>query len=381
MLFCTGMTLFIIIKAIFLLQVFNCVTGDVTCLASNCICKPLSAICTGNNLTHIPRFPQTIRNVTIKNANLSRISENGFLNLTFNHIVTLILINNNINHIHPRVFRNVTHIVKLQISNEQALDVATVMDVLDNMNKHPLKGLYFPYNGWESIPNDMFKSFEDSNIRHIHLGGNKFQFINGSIFSTLSKFKYMYVNLRQNLINNISMNGLHTVRELNLAQNKIALIREWCDHVSNSYVPNLKTLHLNSNYISLLSTFKCLPSLSFLSLQDNSIDEIPEEAFSNLFSLKELNLQSAGNRIKRIKRKAFNLSSLETLMIGECFYHFDQLDSSALLQFFALVPNLQILNMENNPLPRDTHSMSLLFKPISKIRKLHLDSCKLYQLR
>ena len=67
-------------------------------------------------------------------------------------------------------------------------------------------------------------------------------------------------------------------------------------------------------------------------------------------------------------------------MIGECFYHFDQLDSSALLQFFGLVPNLQILNMENNPLPRDTHSMSLLFKPISKIRKLHLDSCKLYQL-
>jgi Leucine-rich repeat (LRR) protein len=62
--------------------------------------------------------------------------------------------------------------------------------------------------------------------------------------------------------------------------------------MSNSYVPNLKTLHLNSNYISLLSNFKCLPSLSFLSLQDNSIEEIPEEAFSNLFSLKELNLQS-----------------------------------------------------------------------------------------
>jgi Leucine-rich repeat (LRR) protein len=283
--------------------------------------------------------------------------------------VTLILINNNINHIHPRVFRNVTHIVKLQISNEQALDVATVMDVSDNMNKHPLKGLYFTYNGWESIPNDMFKSFEDSNIRRIHLGGNTLQFINGSIFSTLSKFKYMYVNLRRNLINKISMNGLQTVRELNLTQNKIVLIPEWCDHVSNSYVPNLKTLHLNSNYISLLSTFKCLPSLSFLSLQNNSIEEIPEEAFSNLFSLKELNLQSAGNRIKRIERNAFNLSSLETLTIGDCFYHFDQLDSSALLQFFALVSNLQILNMENNPLPRDTHSMSLLFKPISKIRK------------
>jgi Leucine-rich repeat (LRR) protein len=91
------------------------------------------------------------------------------------------------------------------------------------------------------------------------------------------------------------------------------------------------------------------PSLSFLSLQNNSIEEIPEEAFSNLFSLKELNLQSAGNRIKRIERNAFNLSSLETLTIGDCFYHFDQLDSSALLQFFALVSNLQILNMENNP--------------------------------
>ena len=372
------MTLFIIIKAIFLLQVFYYVNGDVSCLTSNCICKTQTAVCTGNNLTYIPRFPKTIRVVTITNANLSHIPENGLFNLTFNYIVKLILINNNINHIHPSVFRNVTHIIKLQISNEQALNIYNVMEVLDNMNKHSLKSLYLPYNGWESIPNDMFNSFEDSKIKYLHLGGNKFQFINGSIFSTVPKF--LYLDLEQNLIDKVSMKGLQQVQELNLAHNKIVLIPEWCDHVSNSYVPILKTLHLNSNYITRLSTFKCLPRLSFLSLEDNSIEEIPEDSFSNLFSLKELNLKSAGNRIKRIENNAFNLSRLETLTIGDCFYHFDQLDSSALLQFFALVPNLQILNMANNPLPSDTNSMSLLFKPISKIRKLHLDSCKLYQL-
>ena len=372
------MTLFIIIKAIFLLQVFNCVTGDVTCLASNCICKTLSAVCTGNNLTYIPRFPQTIRNVTIKNANLSHISDNGFLNLTFNYIETLILINNNINHIHPRVFRNVAHINNLQISNEQELNIYNVMEVLENMNKHPLKHLYLPYNGWESIPNDMFNSFEDSNIRLINLRGNKFQSINGSIFSTVPKL--IYLNLEQNLIDKISMKGLHQVRKLNLAQNKIVVIPEWCDDVSKSYVPNLRTLHFTSNYITRLSTFKCLPRLSYLSLQDNSIEEVREKVFSNLVSLKKLNLKSAGNRIKIIERNAFNLSGLEVLTLDECFYHFDELDSSALLQFFALIPNLQILNMENNFLPSDTHSISLLFKPISKIRKLHLDSCKLYQL-
>jgi hypothetical protein len=48
------------------------------------------------------------------------------------------------------------------------------MEVLDNMNKHPLKSLYFPYNGWESIPNNMFNSYEESNIRYIYLKGNKF---------------------------------------------------------------------------------------------------------------------------------------------------------------------------------------------------------------
>ena len=275
------MTLFIIIKAIFLLQVFYYVNGDVSCLTSNCICKTQTAVCTGNNLTYIPRFPKTIRVVTIKNANLSHIPENGLFNLTFNYIVILILINNNINHIHPSVFRNVTHIIKLQISNEQALSIYNVMEVLDNMNKHPLRRLYLPYNGWESIPNAIFNSFEDSNIRNIHLEGNKFQSINGSIFSTVpTKFKYL--NLEQNLIDKISMNGLQQVRELNLAQNKIVLIPEWCDHVSKSYVPNLKILHLSSNYITQLSTFKCLPRLSLLSLQDNSIEEIPEEAFSNL---------------------------------------------------------------------------------------------------
>jgi hypothetical protein len=137
------MTLFIIIKAIVLLQVFYYVNGDVSCLASNCIWKTQTAVCTRNNLTYIPRLPRNIRVVTIKNANLNHIPENGFLNLTFNYIATLILINNNINHIHLSVFRNVTHIIKLQISNEQALSIYNVMEVLDNMTKHPIKSLYF----------------------------------------------------------------------------------------------------------------------------------------------------------------------------------------------------------------------------------------------
>jgi hypothetical protein len=79
------------------------------------------------------------------------------------------------------------------------------MEVLDNMNKHPLKSLYLPYNGWESIPNDMFNSFEDSHIKYLHLEGNKFQFINGSIFSTVPNF--LYLNLEQNLIDKVSMKG------------------------------------------------------------------------------------------------------------------------------------------------------------------------------
>jgi Leucine-rich repeat (LRR) protein len=46
------------------------------------------------------------------------------------------------------------------------------------------------------------------------------------------------------------------VRKLNLAQNKIALIPEWCDDVSKSYVPNLRTLHFTSNYITRIAVFK-----------------------------------------------------------------------------------------------------------------------------
>jgi hypothetical protein len=114
----------------------------------------------------------------------------------------------------------------------------------------------------------MFNSFEDDNIRYIHLRGNEFQFINGSIFSKILKF--LYLNLALNLIDTISMKGLHPIRELNLAHNKIEVLPEWCNHVSKSYVPNSKTLQLNSHYITGLSTCKCLPSLSFLPLQDNS---------------------------------------------------------------------------------------------------------------
>jgi hypothetical protein len=63
--------------------------------------------------------------------------------------------------------------MQFDVKQETALRIYNVMEVLDNMNKHPLKSLYLPYNGWESIPNDMFNSFEDSNIRLINLRGNE----------------------------------------------------------------------------------------------------------------------------------------------------------------------------------------------------------------
>jgi hypothetical protein len=75
----------VVMMACIVITVMKCVLS-VPCPVPNCICKGVEAVCSGINMTYIPRLPIQISRVSITNGHLRRISASTMTNLTFNNI-------------------------------------------------------------------------------------------------------------------------------------------------------------------------------------------------------------------------------------------------------------------------------------------------------
>jgi Leucine-rich repeat (LRR) protein len=180
------------------------------------------------------------------------------------------------------------------------------------MPKTYLRVLFLQYNGWISLPTEMFHSFSKiNNIDRLNLVGNKFSMINGSIFKRL---KGLYrLKIQGNRISEINLSGLSYLSYLNLAHNDLVEVPKLCDNESESLLPSLKMVRLDDNKIKYLTLFKCLPKLQSLTLSNNRTVTIHENCFKSLNNLKELNLYKAGNPINKIEDGAFSSDCMETM--------------------------------------------------------------------
>jgi Leucine-rich repeat (LRR) protein len=138
--------------------------------------------------------------------------------------------------------------------------------------------------------------------------------------------------------------GLHTLRHLDLSHNSFTRIHGslW------SYVRNLEWLSLASNHIRHLplSAFS-LPSLKFLSIAQNRIDEVHKYAFSGLDTLRELDV-SANNLAMCVEdRSILQNSSLPHLRILRFTSNKLRIIPSRAFQNF---PNLKVLDLNDNPI-------------------------------
>jgi hypothetical protein len=66
---------------------------QIECPSPSCTCNGISATCSDNQLSYIPRFPGKIRKVYMLNTNLGNISDEGLSNLTFNYICYCLRLN------------------------------------------------------------------------------------------------------------------------------------------------------------------------------------------------------------------------------------------------------------------------------------------------
>ena len=62
---------------------------------------------------------------------------------------------------------------------------------------------------------------------------------------------------RSNSISDIVLEPIRNLQKLNLGDNKLIEISNWCDVEFNSYFPNLLSLNLDNNFISELSQIRC----------------------------------------------------------------------------------------------------------------------------
>ena len=253
----------------------NSIDTQIECPSPSCTCNGISATCSDNQLSYIPRLPGKIRQVFMLNTNLGNISDKGLSNLTFNYIFQLELNNCSIKSLSQYAFMNVTSIKTLAISQNSSLTMEDLHRSFKYLNTSLLRKIVLTYNSWNTLPNGMFHSL--SLIEHIELSGNKLRILNCTEFVSLHALNSL--NVRSNHISDVALEPIKSLRQLWLGDNKLIEIPNWCDVNFNSYFPNLLHLSLDNNLISELSQISCLPKLKALSLASNVIELIPTNAF------------------------------------------------------------------------------------------------------
>lgn len=155
-----------------LLALIIYVVGDVAfpCPKPLCKCYNKKAICSGDELTYIPRLPERIERVTFTNGNFRILSKELLENLTFNpRIGGFNFISNRIFKIKLDTCANLTLIKVLTFASKYSLSVHEVRNALTDIYKRSnyLIKLSLEYNGWSILRDDMFKLLKAIKIRKI----------------------------------------------------------------------------------------------------------------------------------------------------------------------------------------------------------------------
>ena len=158
----------------------NSIDTQIECPSPSCTCNGISATCSDNQLSYIPRLPGKIRQVFMLNTNLGNISDEGLSNLTFNHIARLVFNNCSIKSLSQYAFMNVTCIRTLEISQNPSLTTEDLQRSFKYLNASCLRTIALTHNSWGLLPNGMFHLL--SRIGHIDLTGNKLRILNCTEF-------------------------------------------------------------------------------------------------------------------------------------------------------------------------------------------------------
>lgn len=229
-------------------------------------------------------------------------------------------------------FNKLSKLTKLLLNNNDKIRILapSIFDSLEKLETLQLRG-----NMLQNVHSALFHKL--SNLQELNLSSNKLSKIHTSELSKLKK-----LNLGLNQITSLSLDsfrGNPRLQILSLQGNRITKIAPGIF----SQLNNLEELNLRDNNIMALSAGLFPSNLKKLTLQGNSLFQLPSSAFTNLQTLTHLDLSQ--NKLSSLPAELFhNLSSLEHLDLSE-----NTLQELASTVFRGL-PQISVIDLQKNNL-------------------------------
>lgn len=289
--------------------------------------------------SHVPNLKTLQLNINII-AYLDRKALNGLKEL-----VTLRLDNNLLTDIYEESFTDLHSLRTLNLRNNQ-------IAVIFNKTFHSLRNLTILDLGGNKITHLMPLAFKGLNsLNNLYLDRNHLAEIDGQLIGSLHH-TLKVLDLHGNFIHYFTQRGYSPFVNLTrLTDLKLDTQRPYgitlLPHAFFRGLTSLKSLYLNNNYISALSTdtFDDLKNLIFLTLDDScvGVTQLKPGIFKNLHKLETLIVENMG--IESFSKEVFgNLTGLKVLHLNH--NAMQTLDVNLLEN----LTNLQYLDVRNTPL-------------------------------
>lgn len=348
------------------------------CIYNPCRCYRNFALCSGLNLTFIPRFPDNITYLYMYKNCLGRVNRSTFLNLTNpltrkSKLEVLILVKNRINTLSNDSFADLSDLTHIHIEDEQHLSGQQFSESFNSLSPKLVKLIINRVN-LTSIPATFFQGLESTNVLNITLESNAIKTLDGNLFSPVTSLRNLSLHGNRLETETTNFSHLSNVEYLNLSSNYFNVSPNFC----NFNLSSLKILDFQSNKFSTFKEFKCLDNLEYLNLNNHAIRTLFSNTFSMLPKLKTLHLSQMAEQLEFIQNNAFNSSSLKRLYFIDNAFHFSLFPRNFYpLLIFENTRKLQVLDLSMNYFKVNETIFTQMLTPLTNLKSLIIVECVL----
>ncbi|KAL3847890.1 hypothetical protein ACJMK2_018781 [Sinanodonta woodiana] len=317
-----------------------------------CSCTDTSVSCHDRSLAYIPLIPCGIQSLNLYNCRIWRLNVEEISNLTcsFETLTVLNLTECKIEQIEEDVFINLTHLEVVDLSSNK-IKTQSIQRALGSLNGAPVHTLKLDHlwTDKEKV-REILKYFSGRHLIYLSMRENQIIEFEDKVLENFTKL--VHLDLHRNWINKINLSsGIETLELFNLSHNQINIFPPvFCDtQTGKTRYKKLKHLDLSWNQIIVPSSpfWNCLTTLDSFNLSTNDMEDIANDSFTNLTSLRTLILSEMRTTLRRIRNEAIKIDSLQHLDLSGNGLDFDE-EKEVANDIFNYLPSLTSLDVSDN---------------------------------
>lgn len=367
----------------------HCAPDSPNCGDSMCICYGNTAKCTNKTLSHLPNLPDNITELIFK-GNLSKLSKETLEPLSKLKIKTLRILSSGLVNVTSDAFSNLPFLEELDLSGNKMISRPELADSFPSIQRNYNFSLILNQCNISTLEDGFFNGLNASKVQSITMRHNRMKDFYISSFCQLKTL--LFLDLSENWIKHVNTTrtgkGCYqsNIEILKLTDNDFYLFPPiLCDNTSHaeSYFPNLRSLDLSNNFISVPRAvdWHCLKMLEVLYLSRNAIQILENDVFYDLSSLKTLELSYMLRKIDIIYPRAFNSTSLINLTFRNNIEVFNPDSGINIETMFNSLSKLEFLSLEHNDLCSVKEKVVDMLLPLKKLKVLILRETKMNEIQ